>query len=146
MSSRAQSTVFWPGISKDIEATRANCSSCQRNAPSQPAMPAASPSTPSTPFEMIFADFFSYAGFHYLLAGDRLSGWVEVYRSIHGSSKSGAKGLIVALRLLFATFGVPEELSSDGSPEFASGETELFLKKWGVRHRVSSAYFAQSNG
>ena len=47
---------------------------------------------------------------------------------------------------MFATFGVPEELSSDGGPEFAAGETELFLKKWGVRHRVSSAYFAQSNG
>lgn len=146
MSSRAQSTVFWPGISKDINGTRANCVPCNRNAPSQPAMPAAPPSTPSTPFEMIFADFFSYAGFHYLLAGDRLSGWVEVYRSLHGSSKSGAKGLTTALRSLFATFGVPEELSSDGGPEFSANETKLFLKKWGVRSRVSSAYFPQSNG
>ena len=146
MSSRAQSTVFWPGISKDINATRVNCIQCNRNAPSQAAMPAAPPSTPSTPFEMIFADFFSYAGSHYLLAGDRLSGWVEVYRSLHGSNKSGAKGLITALRSLFATFGVPVELSSDGGPEFSANETELFLKKWGVGHRISSAYFPQSNG
>ena len=146
MSSRAQSVVFWSGISKDINTTRANCVQCNRNAPSQAAMPAAPPSTPSTPFDMIFADFFSYAGSHYLLAGDRLSGWVEVYRSLHGSNKSGAKGLITALHSLFATFGVPEELSSDGGPEFSANETELFLKKWGVSHRISSAYFPQSNG
>lgn len=37
-------------------------------------------------------------------------------------------------------------LYSDGSPEFTSSMTELFLHRWGVRHRVSSAYNPQSNG
>ena len=41
---------------------------------------------------------------------------------------------------------MPEELSSDGGPEFRAGSTEAFLKLWGIRHRVSSAYFPQSNG
>ena len=50
------------------------------------------------------------------------------------------------LRQWFRTFGVPKQLSSDGGPEFAAGITAEFLKTWGVTHRISSAYHAQSNG
>ena len=50
------------------------------------------------------------------------------------------------MRQLFATFGVPHELSSDGGPEFKSDMTARFLKDWDVSHRVSSAYYARSNG
>ena len=59
---------------------------------------------------------------------------------------SGAAGLIAHLRNFFHMFGVPEELSSDGGPQFTALVTQEFLSKWGVRHRVSSAYFPQSNG
>ena len=38
------------------------------------------------------------------------------------------------------------ELSSDGGPEFIAKETESFLKRWGVRHRLSSVAFPSSNG
>ena len=94
----------------------------------------------------MFADFFTYGGRHYLLVGDRLSGWVEVFGSPAGTALAGAAGLICHLRSFFATFGVPEELSSDGGPEFTAGRTEAFLRLWGVQHRVSSAHFPQSNG
>lgn len=40
----------------------------------------------------------------------------------------------------FSRFGIPEELSSDGGPEFASATTQEFLTRWGVHHRLSSAY------
>ena len=83
MSARARTLVFWPGISTDIQQTRNRCVSCNRNAPSQPPLPATEPITPSTPFEMVFADYFEFSGHHYLVAGDRLSGWVEVYRAPH---------------------------------------------------------------
>ena len=42
--------------------------------------------------------------------------------------------------------GVPLELSSDGGPEFVANETQDFLRRWGVHHRLSSAYHPQSNG
>ena len=90
--------------------------------------------------------FFDFGGCHYLVAGDRLSGWVEIFKSPHGTAKTGAQGLIAALRALFATFGVPEEISSDGGPEFSSAATTDFITRWEVRHRMSSAYFPQSNG
>ena len=39
------------------------------------------------------------------------------------------------LREVFVTFGVPEELTSDGGPQFTAGKTQEFLKSWGVYHR-----------
>ena len=146
MEQRARATVYWPGMSQDIRAIREGCADCNRNAPSQASTPPLPSPPPSTPFEAVFADFFDYGGFHYLVVGDRLSGWVEVFGSAAGTNLSGAPGLIRHLRSFFATFGVPEELSSDGGPEFTAGRTESFLRHWGIRHRVSSAYFPQSNG
>ena len=146
MQLRAQSIVFWPGMTADIQSTRARCTECNRNAPSQAPLPSEPAVPPSTPFEQVFGDFFEFGGHHYLVVGDRLSGWSEVFATLSGSTLSGARGLISCLRSLFATFGVPEEFSSDGGPEFTASATNEFFKNWGVKHRISSAYHPQSNG
>jgi len=146
MEARARATVFWPGMGEDIRLTRSNCVKCNQNAPSQKQIVTSQSTAPSTPFERIFADYFEFAGHHYLVTGDRLSGWVEIYAAPHGSNQAGSLGLQSALRSLFCTFGVPVELSSDGGPEFSSHSTSEFLKRWGIQHRMSSAYYAQSNG
>ena len=146
MSLRAQDAVYWPGITGDIENVRNACRTCHRNAPSQPKAPPMAPEIPQHPFEMIYADFFELHGNHYLIVGDRLSGWTEVVKIKPGTAKAGSKGLCQALRKMFVSFGVPKELSSDGGPEFSAILTEQFLRTWGVRHRISSSYFPQSNG
>ena len=146
MEQRGRAIAYWPGMTRDIRETRDRCADCNKNAPSQAAtLPLPSP-PPSTPFEEIFADFFDYGGRHYLLAGDRLSGWVEVFSSPASTHLAGAAGLVRHLRTFFGTFGVPVELSSDGGPEFTASHTQDFLRLWGIRHRLSSAYFPQSNG
>ena len=146
MERRAKSIVFWPGMTDDIQQTRDKCSHCNTNAPSQAQLPSTPADPPSTPFEKIFADFFDSGGNHYLVIGDRLSGWPEVYSTPAGSSNAGARGLIACLRKTFATFGVPEEISSDGGPEFTASDTKTFFTTWGVKHRKSAAYHPQSNG
>ena len=108
MESRARAIVFWPGMTEEISSVRNNCSSCIRTAPSQAAVPAMPTHTQSTPFEAVFADFFNYAGCHYLVVGDRLCGWVEIFKSPHCTRHSGANGLIAALSILFSTFAVHE--------------------------------------
>ena len=143
MVSRAQGAVFWPGISKDIEANRTKCLDCCRMAPSQPPMPPIPPCVPSRPFQAIAADFCEARGTSYLVVVDRFSSWPHIVTTRSGS---GAAGLGRALISYFATYGVPEELSTDGGPEFAAKATAALLHRWGVHHRQSSAYHPRSNG
>ena len=54
--------------------------------------------------------------------------------------------LINICRQLFADYGVPEEVSTDGGPQFIAHRFKNFLQQWGVQHRISSVGYAQSNG
>ena len=146
MGLRARSIVFWPGMTADIENRRRSCLNCNKNAPSHPPLPASLSTPPTTPFEQTFADYFDCAGQHYLIVGDRLSGWCDVFQSPKGTPQAGSEGLVTCLRNYFSRFGVPEEIASDGGPEFISSLTKNFLDRWGVRHRLSSAYNPKSNG
>lgn len=68
---------------------------------------------------------------------DRFSNWPIV-----SPSRDGAQGLIASLRDTFSTFGIPDTLTSNGVPEFASHATRAFLS---VHHRISSAYHPHAN-
>ena len=140
MIAKAESSVFWPGITKDITQQRATCSACNRMAPSQPAQPPTPPSLSEYPFQCVCCDLFHYKGHQYLVLVDRYSNWPVVERSGQGS-----KGLVDVLRQTFATFGIPDELASDGGPEFTAHATQRFLADWRVHHRLSSVAFPHGN-
>ena len=146
MQSRAQQSVFWLGMTADITRTRDLCQSCAVNAPSQRHMPPVPPIVPEYPFQAIASDYFELAGTKFLVVVDRFSGWPHVLRAKFSHEAAGAKGLIRCLRQVFATFGVADELSSDGGPEFTAGEVDTFLDHWNVHHRISAAYNSESNG
>ena len=129
MNQRAKRTVYWPGMTKDIQSTRDDCKHCNRIAPSQPRLPPFEPHIPTTPFEAVCSDYFFYKNWYYLVVADRLSGWTEQTRIRQNSANSGSSGLCKALRKLFATFGVPVEIASDGGPEFTAAETNDFFKR-----------------
>ena len=94
MERRARATVFWPGMTQDIHNIRDSCAHCNRNAPSQAATPPLPSHPPTTPFEKIFADYFDYAGRHFLIVGDRLSGWSDVFGTPAGTTVTGANALV----------------------------------------------------
>ena len=118
MIARAVSFIFWPGITNDIHATRAKCNCCNRMAPPQAAMPPTQTILSAYPFQCICADFFHYRESNYLVIVDRYSNWPIVERSTNGSL-----GFINTLRITFATFGIPDELTSDGGPEYIAHTT-----------------------
>ena len=140
MQAKAEDSVFWPGISADIQEIRATCNQCNRMAPSQSAMPPTPPSNPTYPFQSICADYFSYAGHQYLVIVDRFSGWPIVERATNG-----AIGLAKILRKTFATYGIPDDITTDGGPQFTSMETKRILQNWGTKHRLSSVANPHSN-
>jgi hypothetical protein len=96
--------------------------------------------SPYYPFQCVCSDFFQYKGINYLVIVDRYSNWPIVERS----SNSAAK-LITYLRRIFVTFGVPNELASDGGPEFTATSMRQFLQDWDVHHRLFSVSFPHSN-
>ena len=113
MTARSESSIFWPGIAPAIADLRAGCYLCNRIAPSNPSAPPTPPSPPDYQFQCMCADYFHDKGGNYLVVVDRYSNWPIVERASHG-----AGGLIACLRRTFVTFGIPDELASDGGPEF----------------------------
>ena len=139
MEARAAQSIWWPGMKDQIAKRRAACQGCTQAAPSQPSLPPVPPPSPDYPMQQICSDIAHYSGHTYVVIVDRFSNWPSVYKV------QKAEGLVKALRYHFVAHGAPEEISSDGGPEYTATETEQFLKRWGVYHRLSSAYHPHSN-
>ena len=143
MLARARQVVYWPGLEHDVQDHARHCEQCRRHAPSQQREPLLLSPAPDYPFQQVVADMFELNGNMYLSYADRLTGWLEVH---HFRSAVTSEALCGVFRQLFHRWGTPEELSSDGGPNLSGRPFQLFLRKWGVRWRLSSAHYPQSNG
>jgi len=121
---------------------RAHFESCNQIAPAQSAESLAQSPAPEWLFQQICTDYFENEGQSYLVV-DRFSCWLTIY---HFPINTKADSLIVHLKRLFMSYGVPEEISRDGRPQFSSSSFNIFLKDWGIHCRLSLATYPQSNG
>ncbi|XP_068329677.1 uncharacterized protein [Pyrus communis] len=88
--------------------------------------------------------FPSSHGFIYiLLAVDYVSKWVEAKATRTNDSKVVAD---FVKSNIFARFGMPRVLISDGGSHFCNRTIEALLKKYKVTHRVSTPYHPQTSG
>lgn len=143
MLRRARHSVYWPGMEGDLQHHRNLCQDCEKHSPSQPQEALVITAPPDYPFQQVVADMFQLEGNTYLAYADRLTGWLEL--TLFPSDASSGK-IISRLRQFFTRWGAPEEISTDGGTNFASAEMTAFLRTWGVRSRLSSAHYPQSNG
>ncbi|CAN6552317.1 unnamed protein product [Malus baccata var. baccata] len=88
--------------------------------------------------------FLSSHGFVYiLLAVDYVLKWVEARATRTNDSKVVADFVKTNI---FARFGMPRVLISDGGSHFCNRTIEALLKKYGVTHKVATPYHPQTSG
>ena len=143
MIARATTSVYWPGIRKDIMNYQTNCRTCIEIAPSQARQPLQLTPLPERPFQIICSDIFQLNNRFYLIIVDRFSGFLHIFYS---RTTPTHKFIEKHIRDIFIRYGRPDQLDSDGGPQFQSSQFTEFLKNWNVKHRVSSPYYPQSNG
>ncbi|GJS95589.1 reverse transcriptase domain-containing protein, partial [Tanacetum coccineum] len=77
-----------------------------------------------------------------LVAVDYVSKWVEA----QALPTNDVRVVVKFLRGLFARFGVPKALIIDRGTHFCNYQLEKDLQKYGVTHKLSTAYLPQYNG
>ncbi|CAN6691844.1 unnamed protein product [Malus baccata var. baccata] len=140
---------YWPTVFKDARTFCIACDRCQRtgNIGPKDQMPQ-SPIFNVEIFDVWGIDFMgpfpSSHGFVYiLLAGDYVSKWVEARATRTNDSKVVADFVKTNI---FARFGMPRVLISDGGSHFCNFTIEALLKKYGVTHKVATPYHPQTSG
>ena len=137
----ARQSLFWPGMSKDIEHKVASCLTCNKYCNEQTKEPLIPHSVPQRPWQKVGADIFSFARRDYLLVVDYYSKFPEVAFL----EDKTAFSVIRQLKVIFARHGIPEEVIADNMP-FASKQINQFATEWDFKITTSSPTYAQSNG
>ncbi|KAM2864295.1 hypothetical protein FF1_022978 [Malus domestica] len=140
---------YWPTIFRDARTFCLTCDRCQRmgNISAKDQMPQ-NPILSVEIFDVWGIDFMgpfpSSHGFLYiLLAVDYVSKWVEEKATRTNDSKVVAE---FVKSNIFARFGMPRVLISDGGSHFCNRTIEALLKKYNITHRVSTPYHPQTSG
>ncbi|GJS78113.1 reverse transcriptase domain-containing protein [Tanacetum coccineum] len=139
---------FWPTIYKDAHELVKNCDSCQRQGKisQRDEMPQNSIQVCEI-FDIWGIDFMgpfpSSRGNKYILvAVDYLSKWVEA----KALPTNDARVVCKFLKSLFARFGTPHAIISDRGTHFCNDQLAKVMLKYGVTHRLSTAYHPQTSG
>ena len=138
---RANSSVWWPGMSKQINDFISHCPTCCRNAPPQ-TEPLLSSPLPDYPWQRVATDLFELEGATYVVIVDYFSRFPEVIQLRSTTSRS----VINALKTVFSRHGIPETVMSDNGPQYTPTEFDEFATAYSFMHSNSSLYYTQSNG
>ncbi|RVW25148.1 Retrovirus-related Pol polyprotein from transposon 17.6 [Vitis vinifera] len=144
-----QSGFWWPSLFKDAHSMCKGCDRCQRLGKlTRRNMMPLNPILIVDIFDVWGIDFMGpfpmSFGHSYILVGvDYVSKWVEAIPCRSNDHK-------VVLKFLkdniFARFGVPKAIISDGGTHFSNKPFETLLAKYGVKHKVATPYHPQTSG
>ena len=138
---RAQSSVWWPGVTKQIAQYVQQCSVCAQE-DKHKKQPLLYTSLPDYPWQVVGTDLFELNSKHYLLIVDYFSRYPEIIQMSSTTSLS----TIAALKSIFSRHGIPEEVRSDNGPQYSSQEFAAFSTAYNFKHATSSPLYPQSNG
>lgn len=134
--------MWWPGIDGDIERWIGSCATCASVRAAPPRDPPAPWPAAAGPWQRVHIDYLTVGQRVYLVLVDSFSKWIEcVY--MHNTS---TKSLILKLKVIFSTFGIPNVLVSDNDVKINSNEFKTFCSFNGIKYMTSPIYHPPSNG
>ena len=138
---RAQQSVWWPGLSRQVTELVENCRICCQNAKNhmEPLIPSR---MPDGPWLKVATDLFEFQKKTYLLVVDYYSRFIEIAKL--SDTTSGT--VVNHMKSLFSRFGIPQCVVSDNGPQYSSQEFANFSQSYGFRHITSSPGHASANG
>nr|GEW15284.1 reverse transcriptase domain-containing protein [Tanacetum cinerariifolium] len=139
---------FWPLICRDAHDMIKSCDTCQRQG--KISQKDEMPQNAIQVCEILdvwgidfMRPFPSSKGNKYvLIAVDYLSKWVEA----KVLPTNDARVVIKFLKSLFSQFGIPRAIISDRGTHFCNDQFTRVMIKYGVTHRLATAYHHQTNG
>ena len=139
---RAQSSVWWPGITKEINNLVMSCELCRELRRTQQREPLIPTPLPERPWKRVAMDLCEHNQHTYLVISDYYSRFLEI---LDLPSTTSSK-VIQKIKGVFARYGIPDEIVSDNGPQFASAEFAEFAKQFDFKHCTSSPHHPQGNG
>lgn len=147
---RVKQDYYWPKMDNDIREYVRKCDKCKSSKHSNKIQRTFMGNQRETnrPWQTIQMDYIgplprSKRGFCYIcVVVDTFSKFVRVCPLRKATAKATMEFLE---RDVFLLFGVPEALISDNGPQFTSNDFSRFLKNYGVKHWLTSAYHPQAN-
>lgn len=139
--SRARLTLYWPGMSTEIDDYISKCATCNRYKRKQQKEPLIPHEIPERPWQKLGMDLFEYGARDYLVVVDYFS----IYPEISVLENKTAGTVILHLKSMLARHGIPETIMSDNMP-FNSKEFKDFARSWDIELVTSSPTYPQSNG
>ncbi|RDY06831.1 Pro-Pol polyprotein, partial [Mucuna pruriens] len=142
--------LYWPTIFRDAHEFVSTCENCQKAGVAMNRRH----EMPQQPIQ--FCEIFDVWGIDFmgpfpvsngysyiLLAVDYVSRWVEAM----ATKTNDARVVVDFLKSnIFCRFGVPKALISDQGSHFCNRAMASLLQKYGVAHRIATAYHPQTNG
>ena len=99
--------------------------------------------SPTRPWQYIASDMFEIDGKPYLLTVDRYTKYALV-DNIPNPVSSHA--ITEKMKTYCAMFGRPDEIMTDGGPQYTGKQFKEFTKNWVICHTTSSPHYPRSNG
>ena len=136
---RASQSVWWPGMSKEIENLVRNCTTCCKTQV-QFTEPLIMTNFPKLPWQRVGTDLFKYKGTQYVLVIDYFSHYIEIAKLSNTSSDA----IITHLKSMFARHGIPQYVVSNNGPQYSSERFCKFAKDYGFINIMSSPKYTHN--
>ena len=111
---RGRTSVFWPGMTADINSQIPNYSACQKFQTKQPAETLRNELPTTQPWTCLATDIFEYGGKSHLIVIDRFSKFIVVCKvSDHSNEQT-----VATFIQIFSELGVPDAICCDHGTNF----------------------------